>query len=185
MKTKSQIKLEKVFSTDEVTPEMIAPYVTYDPETGIFYWGELGRPGRYGFMTSLAGKPCGYVDPRGYVTISVKGVRVYAHRLAWFLTHGEFVALVDHINRDPSDNRISNLRPATMSQNARNSRLYSTNKSGVKGVWMESKCPGSWRVAIINLAGKAIGLGSYKSFETAVAVRKAAEALIYGKLIPG
>src|SRR5690606_17080128 len=58
-------------------------------------------------------------------------------------THDE----VDHINRNPLDNRKANLRPATSQQNKGNQRKRSTNTSGYKGVtWVKRR--GNWMVRV-------------------------------------
>ena len=68
---------------------------------------------------------------------------------------------VDHINHNGLDNRKSNLRIATCSQNQHNRRLQINNKSGYKGVsWTKHK--NKWR-ANIRLNGKDIHLGYYEN----------------------
>jgi len=80
----------------------------------------------------------------GYLVISFlidgKKVRVYAHRLAWFLSHHEVPSQdIDHINQDKSDNRLVNLRSVRKSLNSRNVPLSRTNTSGVVGVCWSKK----------------------------------------------
>jgi len=53
------------------------------------------------------------------------------HRFILNAGQGDFV---DHINGDTLDNRKANLRICTNAENIRNSRKYSTNASGFKGV---------------------------------------------------
>lgn len=56
-----------------------------------------------------------------YLTVYYEGRNVYAHRLAFFLEEGVWPSDdVDHINGDKKDNRWSNLRKATRSQNLMN-----------------------------------------------------------------
>jgi hypothetical protein len=84
--------------------------------------------------------------------------------------------LVDHWNHDTLDNRRSNLRLATSSQNGCNRRKLSTrNKtSKYKGVSFHKKT-GLWR-AIIYVNGKAIELGEFKTeIEAARAYDEAAK----------
>lgn len=57
----------------------------------------------------------------GYWSIYIDGVRYQAHRVAWFYHYGEWpIGMIDHINRDRLDNRISNLRIVTYSENHQN-----------------------------------------------------------------
>lgn len=63
------------------------------------------------------------------------GPLLLRYRVIWALERGEWPAgEVDHINCDPSDDRLENLRLATSSQNKANRRKTKANKAGVKGV---------------------------------------------------
>jgi hypothetical protein len=68
--------------------------------------------------------------------------------------------VIDHINRNGLDNRRANLRPATVAQNAQNSRMRK-NRSGYKGVWF-AKDKGRFRTAIWH-NNKRIYLGYFNS----------------------
>jgi hypothetical protein len=70
----------------------------------------------------------------------VDGTMYAAHRLAWLYVHGSFPAnMLDHINRQTSDNRIANLREATHKQNRENLNVPKNNTSGMIGVyWVPS-----------------------------------------------
>ncbi len=77
--------------------------------------------------------------------------------------------VVDHIETGNTlDNRRSNLRIATRSQNNCNSRKRRNNSSGYKGVSFH-KQSGKW-IALIGMDGKDIFLGSYSTPEEAYAV---------------
>lgn len=84
---------------------------------------------------------------------------------------------VDHINRNPLDNRAENLRICTKYENARNKNIYKTNTSGTPGVnyYPNTK---SWQ-ARINVNGKRILLGYFKTKKEAVDIRKKAEKKLW------
>lgn len=71
---------------------------------------------------------------------------MHAHRLVALPGPGE---LVDHINRDPLDNRLCNLRSATKSTNGMNRGLNQNNTSGYKGVsWKKRRSKWTARVRV-------------------------------------
>lgn len=80
---------------------------------------------------------------------------------------------IDHINGDKLDNRKSNLRRCTRSENKANVGLKSTNQTGVKGVNFD-RFTGRW-LARITVRGKQYNLGRYNNIEDAAkAYNKAA-----------
>lgn len=80
--------------------------------------------------------------------------------------------VVDHINRNPKDNRKSNLRFVTLAKNAQNISPQKNNTSGYRGVWCEH---GKWKAAI-KVNYKKISLGTYADIkEAARAYNRAAE----------
>jgi hypothetical protein len=80
-----------------------------------------------------------------YLYINVNKYRVPAHRLAWFLTHGEWPDEVDHKNGNTSDNSIDNLRGCTGQENMcnlklhRDGRLVGATYYKSKNVWLAQK----------------------------------------------
>lgn len=58
----------------------------------------------------------------GYLTFSLNGKMTFLHRFVWEMHNGEIPEdmVVDHINHIRNDNRLSNLRLATLSQNSSN-----------------------------------------------------------------
>jgi hypothetical protein len=75
----------------------------------------------------------------GYIVASVHGKLYLLHRLIWLWHHGELPAVIDHIDCNPSNNRIENLRPASKSLNGINrSRPKRNSKTAVLGVYYDS-----------------------------------------------
>lgn len=132
--------------------ERLRASITYDRETGRFYWRQ--RRG-----SAVAGQEAGCVNALGYVVIRFDRRLELAHRLAWLHVHGEWPPEeIDHINGNPADNRMDNLRLASHAENGRNVRKHSDNASGFKGVHLH-KQTGRWRARIkINGVSKSLGL---------------------------
>jgi len=66
----------------------------------------------------------GSVGVRGYMRVQIKGRQYRVHRLVAeaFIPNHENRTEVDHIDRNPANNRVDNLRWATRSENNRNTR---------------------------------------------------------------
>lgn len=133
----------------------------YTPETGLFH--RLVPQGG-----QVVGAIAGSTDPvNGYVRIGVDGHSYKAHRLAWFYVHGVWPPmLIDHKNLNRSDNRLDNLRPATVQQNNQNVVApRRDSRSGYRGVsWLAAQQ--SWR-ATITVNGKQKHLGYFVTPEEA------------------
>jgi len=86
--------------------------LAYNPETGLFCWRiRQGGPQKHGWFP---GTPTG----TGYLSIRLDNKNTKCHRIAWYLHYGHWPEKsIDHINGIKSDNRISNLRLATQSEN--------------------------------------------------------------------
>ena len=119
----------------------------------------------------LKGKPAGCLDGRGYLQTKIKNVLYKNHRLIFMMQHGYVPGIIDHVDGNPLNNKIANLRPATISQNAMNAKVYCTNKSGVQNVSWHKKAK-KWEVKL-QIKGKRIHFGAFEDIELAVAVAKA------------
>ena len=84
---------------------------------------------------------------------------------------------IDHINRDRSDNRLSNLRIVTLSENQQNHKKRKDNTSGVSGVYW-SKKDRKWHVRVwVDNEPKSIGY--FRTIEEAKLARTEAEKRFY------
>lgn len=107
---------------------------SYDNEAGVLRW-KLPRPKRQ--IGSEAGNKKS--DGR-YITLhaTVAGVkkRYYAHRVIWEMHFGEIPKglCIDHIDGDGLNNRLSNLRLVSLSDNQRNRKMPTKNTAGIQGV---------------------------------------------------
>lgn len=100
--------------------------LSYDKETGIFYWKTKAGP----YSRVRVGDIAGSINFYGYRKIILKKKAQCAHKLAWLYVYGEWPTMqIDHINGNRDDNRISNLRHVTNRQNAQNRSIRRNGKS--------------------------------------------------------
>lgn len=115
-----------------------------------------------------------------YWRVRIDGVLYVAHRIIWRMAHdGDMPDELDHINGDKKDNRLCNLREATVSENMRNWKLRSNNKSGLKGVSYKTRCR-KW-VAQIQVNKKNRHLGLFNDPYEAYEVYLSAAAELHGE----
>lgn len=119
------------------------------------------------------------VDPYGYATsdwnkLTKEKKTVFMHKIILqkynLLPKDLFT---DHINLDKLDNRKSNLRAVTKSQNSMNTTTTKQNMSGYKGVSWHNIGKGWWR-ALLHKDGKRHHLGLFSTKEEAAEAYDAA-----------
>ena len=143
----------------------------YEPHTGHIYWTvPVTGSDRSSHPTNMI-KPLGYSDSSGYRKARVNKQIYCLHRLIWVMAYGQDPgsASIDHIDGDPSNNKLDNLRLVTQVVNCRNMVKSPRNTSGIMGVrW--NKNSKSWQVSI-----SAKTIGYHKDFFEACCARKSAE----------
>jgi len=88
-------------------------------------------------------KKCSLVANNGYIYIRFQNKMYLAHRLIFLYHHGYLPKVIDHVDRNRTNNCIENLREATVAQNLWNAKKPITNTTGVKGVWYD-KARNKW-----------------------------------------
>ena len=144
-----------------LTQERLKEVLDYKPNTGEFLW-KIARRGK-----AKKGSIAGANKTGGYRQIMIDGTMYQAHRLAWMYVYGKFPDdMIDHVNRQPGDNSIANLREATRKQNRENLGVPANNTSGFVGVyWVPSIR--KWH-AKIGHNKKRIHLGSFSAKDDAI-----------------
>ena len=94
-----------------------------------------------------------------------------AHRVIWKMVHDEEPEEIDHIDGNPSNNRLDNLRAVDRITNLRNMRRSKANTSGVTGVHFRR---GYW-IASIHDEGRQVELGYFTNKDEAIRARNIAE----------
>ena len=150
--------------------ERVKELFNYDPETGVFT-RRIDSPPRW-----KAGQIAGSRHSKhGYWIIRFDGRDKLAHRLAWLYVHGEWPTQdIDHIDGNPLNNRINNLRQVSKSVNMQNrKRAHKQSTSGLLGAYRNGK---RWRSSI-HIDGNPKHLGTFDTAEAAHAAYLAAKRL--------
>lgn len=156
-----------------ITIEALKARLSYDPITGEFRWAK-----NHGRMR--AGDKAGTRHPKGYTRLNLDGKFYYAHRVAWFYVYGEWPkALIDHIDGNPSNDAIANLRQCENSENLCNRGPQRNNTSGAKGVYYR-RDRSVW-VANIWARKKKYHIGEFATIEQAQAAYEIAATQLHGE----
>ena len=165
--------------------DLLRQLLRYERESGKLFWlprrAEHFTSGYRGidahcasWNTRYAGREAGSPSgQRGCIAVAFMGTKVLAHRAIWAMETGEWPDTIDHIDGNPGNNRVENLRNVTQQENMKNMVMPACNTSGHVGVaWMKHR--GKWR-AFISVSDKQTHLGCFDNKEEAIAARKAAE----------
>lgn len=149
-----------------ITADRLRELMSYDADTGEAVW-LVDRGIRKRAGDSVAG-----ATKRGYLVACIDYRRYQLHRLIWLYVHGVWPEnQIDHIDQDPSNNRLENLREVDATANLRNQPRSPHNKSGFTGVCWD-RARGKWSAEIY--AEKKIHLGRFDNIDDAIDARKAA-----------
>lgn len=171
-------------NTAALDPLLLRTLLDLDVETGLLFWkprdttlflegcvpaasNALAWNARYAGKRAFAS-----VDDRGYLRGSIFGRNFRAHRIIWRMVHGDWPALIDHIDGDRLNNRPVNLRSVTARDNSGNRELH--RQGSIPGVRLRD---GRWE-ARIWVNGKYRHLGCFNSREEAADARSVALASI-------
>lgn len=134
----------------------------YNPSTGIFTW--IKKTNR----RVVVGAPAGTSSSsrKGRVVIYLNKTRCFASRLAWLYVHGVWpTGQIDHIDGNPANDRISNLRDVSPLGNSQNIRkANSRSSSGLLGATKSKR--DKW-TSHIKVNGRALYLGRFDTPEEA------------------
>lgn len=150
--------------------------VSYDPQTGVVRRLVYDHAHR-----SNEGSVLGTPSDEGYLRASINGKFYHLHRLVWFYSTGAWpIGVIDHVNRDRADNRISNLRDVTHPQNCMNIAPRKGNSSGFRGVRV--KASGRF-AARLRIGGHFTHLGTFDTARAAFDAYLAAVAIHHGAFV--
>ena len=168
-----------------ISPTRVRERIIYDPNTGIAIHAAVKvRPERSRLDNSwnaqFAGKELKSINQMGY-KVGAIDMRIYlVSRLAWAYMTGAWPSkLIDHIDRNKTNDRWCNLREADYSQNAMN-KASKPGLSGVRGVTLRSSGRFSARIKVRQ---RELYLGSFDTLEDAEQAYKEAAESEFGNFV--
>lgn len=154
------------------TQEQVREWFDYDPSGKLLWKVKASRK-------TLVGSPAGSKGTNGYTNVVVRHQQAYLHRLIWLWHYGTVPKVLDHIDGDPTNNRVENLRPATQQQNTFNSSTKRKNSELPRNVfWDKSKS--KWTVAL-SRGGKTLLRKRFDDLELAELVAYEARLKFFGE----
>jgi len=154
-----------------ITTNRIRELMDYDKETGIATWRVKPHPN----SSRVPGEQIGSLNGGGYLICRIDRKWYRVHRLVWFYVFEEWPDVIDHINGDRTDNRLSNLRNTSVAGNNLN---ISKHREGSPPFLRYRAKEGKWEAYLtkrVSPTGKKLHLGTFNSKEEAE--KKVAEQL--------
>jgi len=146
----------------------------FDYRGGELYWKI--NPAKNVFVGDIAGS---YRRSNIYKYVGYKGKYYATHVLIFLLFNGYRPPQVDHIDGNPRNNKIENLRAASCCQNQYNAKLSVRSSSGVKNVrWVEARK--KWEVRV-SANKRRIIVGFFEALELAELVAIEARDKYHGE----
>ena len=168
-----------------MNPEYLHKCFSYDSNTGRLTWRERprehfkGGAGWHNFNNQFANKIAGVQKNDGRYEIKLDGKSFKAARIVWAMqTNTAIFGAIDHIDGNPANDRLSNLRVVSAAQNARNRSNLSNNSSGIRGVTWHVPSSKWW--ARVTFNNKTISLGLYSSISDAAKIVIETKQKLYG-----
>lgn len=156
----------------ELTQEIVKEYFDYHQD-GYLVWKKL-HPRAY---STKIGDKAGSSMHYGHKRLEFFSKNYWLHKLIYLYHFNQNPKFIDHIDNNPLNNKIENLRPCDLAQNAWNRKMPSTNTTGFKGVTKKKNrfC------ARINCRNKRIHLGYFDTPEEAHEAYKKAALELHGE----
>jgi hypothetical protein len=168
--------------------EFLCECFDYVPETGTLTW--KARPREHfksahnwaRWNTMFANTEAGSVNSRGYICVLINSRSYLLHRIVWKISTGDDPpSQLDHKDGTRTNNRLTNLRIATESEQMWNSGHRRDTVSGRRGVFPHG---GKWRAAIC-VNGQRQHLGHFSTVEEASSAYESAARSAHGEFYRG
>jgi hypothetical protein len=159
-------------------------HFTYCPTSGSLRWRERERHlfkterAWKASNTARAGHLVSSTDRNGYLVARIKRKHFYVHRIVWEMHYGPIPTKmqVDHIDRNKTNNALSNLRLATAAENIWNSASKTPGVQFHKG-------RGKY-IAKMRVNGRQIWLGTFTDPSEAAEAYREASRKFHGPFSP-
>jgi hypothetical protein len=148
-KRKIHVLNTSLFSMKNITQDIAQKHFTYYPETGVLVYNGDCVYSTYNYL--------------GYSIMYIDGTKYQLHRFIWFYVYGTWVDIIDHINGDKQDNRITNLRDANTRENALNNTAARNGK--LPGAYRYSNK--KWKSIVNSIDGCSVVLGIFDTERSA------------------
>lgn len=157
--------------------ELTLPYLhsLFEYKDGELFWKIDRARGKV-----KAGSQAGGVTSTGYRRVMIGYKEYPLHRIIFMIYHGHIPKVIDHIDGNPLNNRIENLREASAQTNQYNRKLSKNNTSGCKNVSFNKKNK-IWQVHV--RSAKKVHAWYVESLELAELVAHEARIKFHGDFV--